>query len=100
MKTTLRKKQIDFSLVISWVLLLSAVIVVVYLIIADPFNLSSKPYGAGDYYYTDLEGFQDIFLGETRIPMEKKHLLLFTLIFVGWSVFSCYLFLWLEKSKK
>ncbi len=100
MKATLGKKQIDFSLVISLMLFLGAVIVVIYLIIVDPFNLSSQPYGAGDYYYTDVDGFQDIFLGDTRIPMGTKHLFLFTVIFVGWSVFSCYLFLWLEKINK
>ncbi|MFZ7103139.1 MAG: hypothetical protein ACOWWO_10875 [Peptococcaceae bacterium] len=77
----------------SLVVLAFIIIFAIYAIVADPWNLSSAPYGAGDYYYTDVEGF------DFSINIGTKHPVVFFVLFFGWA-FGCWYFVkWLEENK-
>ncbi|MDK2823932.1 MAG: hypothetical protein PWQ67_728 [Clostridia bacterium] len=82
------------TLIRSSILILVLIIaILIYIIIADPWNLSKAPYGAGDYYYTDVEGF------DFSVNIGTKHPIIFFTLFFGWA-FACWYFLkWLESKK-
>lgn len=69
------------------------IVFTVYAILVDPWNISSFPYGAGDYYYTDVEGF------DFSVNIGTKHPVIFFVLFFGWA-FLCWRFVkWLEHKK-
>lgn len=83
----------------NWVVLLISLFIVVYLIIGDRGNISNIPYGAGDYYYTDLEGFEKIFFPEGTSKIGTKHPIIFISLFLGWGGFCWYFLKWIENKK-
>ncbi|MFZ5943853.1 MAG: hypothetical protein ACOYVD_07065 [Bacillota bacterium] len=87
------KKQVGMSktAIISLLIVLSILSFIVYGIVADPWDVSKAPYGAGDYYYTDVEGF------DFSKKLGTNHPFLFFGIFFGWSVGCWYFLKWLES---
>ncbi|MBO8168704.1 MAG: hypothetical protein H0Z35_05880 [Thermoanaerobacteraceae bacterium] len=71
-------------------------VVTIYLIIRDPGNLSNQPYGAGDYYYTDVEGFEKVFFGK---GLGTNYPILFFSLFISWGLICWYFLKWIEKKK-
>ncbi|MFZ5943851.1 MAG: hypothetical protein ACOYVD_07055 [Bacillota bacterium] len=57
-------------------------------------------FGPGQYYYTDIPGWEKIFFGEKSINIGTDNPLLFFGIFFIWG-FACYKFLvWIDKKWK
>lgn len=78
---------------ISWGILAIVIIFSIYAIIVDPWNVSDQPFGAGDYYYTDVEGFN------FNISIGTAHPVLFFVLFVAWALISWYFLKWIESKK-
>jgi len=54
-------------------------------------------FGPGNYYYTDIPGWENIFFGKNNARIGTDHPLLFFTLFFGWG-FICYKFLsWLDR---
>ncbi|KJS81444.1 MAG: hypothetical protein JM58_16760 [Peptococcaceae bacterium BICA1-8] len=75
----------------SLLIILIIIVVIVYAIVVDPWNISEAPYGAGDYYYDEVEGY------DFSISIGTKHPIIFFILFFGWA-FGCWHFLkWMER---
>lgn len=70
-----------------------------YLILTDAGRPPNSPYGAGDYYYTDISNFKTLFFGEDSINLGTAHPILFLFLFIAWGIFCWKLLKWLEKRK-
>lgn len=94
---TARCKQSNYLTKINWVILIFTLLLVAYLMIGDRGNISHLPFGAGDYYYTDVDGFDKIFY-TGKVKTGTQHPWFFGIIFVGWAYISWKFFKWVDKS--
>lgn len=83
----------------SVVALIATLLAVGYVIVYDPTDFRDEPYGAGDYYYTDVEGFGEIFLGENA-SIGTEHPVIFAVLFIGWGAICWYFLKKIEKKRK
>lgn len=84
---------------VSWLVLILSLLIVCFVIIYDPGSMRDAPYGAGDYYYTDLQGFEKIFFSSDGLDLGTKQLIIFFSLFFGWGILCWYFLLWAEKRK-
>lgn len=70
------------------------IIIAIIIIVIDPGNMTRGNYGAGDYYYTDLEGFENIFY---NINLGTKKPFLFFALFFAWGLICWFVLKYLDK---
>lgn len=93
-EVSIKKKKWSAFAKFNLVALIIVVLAAVAIIAMDPANLSSGDYGAGDYYYTDLEGFEKIFY--TMNLGTNKPVLFFSLFF-GWGLICWIVLKYLDR---
>ena len=81
---------------IALVIVITVFLAACYVIIFDPAGFRDEPYGAGDYYYTDVEGFGEIFFDENS-GVSTNHPVLFVVLFIAWGAICWYLLKIIEK---
>lgn len=84
---------------INTIILLVSLILAGFLILTNTGGLPNSPYGAGDYYYTDISNFKSLFFGEDSINLGTAHPILFFSLFIAWAVFCWYLLKWVNKQE-
>ncbi len=84
---------------INTIILLISLTLAGYLILTNTGRILNSPYGAGDYYYTDISNFKNLFFGEDSINLGTAHPLLFFSLFIAWGIFCWYLLKWLNKQE-
>ncbi|SMB85026.1 hypothetical protein SAMN00017405_1589 [Desulfonispora thiosulfatigenes DSM 11270] len=77
------KKKRSIFVTVNIIILVLVLIAAVTTIFMDPGNMSDGDYGAGDYYYTDLEGFEKIFY---TMNLGTNHPIIFFSLFLGWGL--------------
>lgn len=80
----------------NWLILFSVIAIALFIMVTDLGEVENMPFGAGDYYYTDLEGFEKIFY---RVSLGTEHPFLFFALFIGWAG-VCWMFLKKVEKKK
>jgi len=82
------------------ILVLSVVLITAIYIMNNGLGLiEGLDFGPGQYYYTDIPGWQEIFFGEKSITIGTNHPILFFGAFFLWG-FACFKFLtWIERKK-
>ena len=79
------------------IILLISLILAGYLILTNTGRLPNSPYGAADYYYTDINNFKTLFFDKDSINVGTAHPILFFPLFIIWGVFCWYLLKWVNK---
>lgn len=83
------------------ILVLSIVIIIALYIMRNGLGLiEGLEFGPGQYYYTDIPGYEKIFFGPNSINIGTNHPVLFYGAFFLWG-FACFKFLtWIETKNK
>jgi len=84
---------------INTIILLISLTLAGYLILTNTGRILNSPYGAGDYYYTDISNFKNLFFSEDSINLGTAHPLAFFSLFIAWGVFCWYILKWLNKQE-
>lgn|SRR5690554_4296972 len=93
--STIRKLNILSILVLS-IVFISAI----YIMHNNLGLIEGLDFGPGQYYYTDIPGYEKIFFGPNSINIGTDHPLLFFGVFFLWG-FLCFKFLtWSESKSK
>jgi len=85
--------------ILSILVLASVIIAAMYIMHNNLGLIEGLDFGAGQYYYTDIPGWDKIFFGEKSITIGTNHPILFFSIFFLWG-YACFKFLsWMETKK-
>lgn len=92
-----RERIIHYMARIVQVFFVLVIVAVLYIMANGIGMIDGLAFGPGAYYYTDIPGWEKIFLSPDGIQFNSQHPVLFVAIFVGWSVLSWKLWVWLDK---
>ncbi|KJS81441.1 MAG: hypothetical protein JM58_16745 [Peptococcaceae bacterium BICA1-8] len=85
--------------ILSILVLASVLIVAIYIMRNNIGLIEGLDFGPGQYYYTDLPGWEEIFFGEKSITLGTKQPFLFFGLFFLWG-YACFKFIsWMESKK-
>lgn len=83
----------------NYLIMLLAIGTSMYLVIGDNGNIGHMVSGAGDYYYTDIPGFDQVF-AKGKVMTGTKHPVAFSFIFIAWGIVSWKMITRIERGKK
>lgn len=72
---------------LSLIVMFAAIIIAGYIMKNGLGLIEGLDFGPGQYYYTDLPGWDKIFFGEKSINIGTRHPLLFFAFFFSWGYF-------------
>jgi len=72
-------------------------LIVVYIMKNDLGLIEGMDWGPGAYYYTDIPGWEKIFLSGDHITFNTSHPVLFIVLFIAWGFFMWKAWQWLDK---
>lgn len=80
---------------ITWAVMIAAILVAAVLIVGHYGLLPGCDFGCGQYYYTDIPGWERIFGGEG--VRDGRPLALYLALFFGWGLLMYYLWKWVDR---
>lgn len=92
-----RDKVIKYMARIVQVFCVVMIATVIYIMYNGIGTIEGLNFGPGAYYYTDIPGWEKIFLSPDGIRFNSRHPIIFATIFVGWSIVCWKLWVWLDK---